>query len=1315
MSNLKEKWPTPLTPEKPAAGKEKDTSSTPLSFDIESLKSQVERWLFQQSLLKSALENVEKMDESQKPFYIGILLYWLNKKWISMEIVWWKVKLISWKQNISENLKIAWNAETKSYESLFNNYISEWKISIDHIKKAILYKSSWLRSYLFEKPAWQKTSLTEYVVSLLGRYKNLTFNDDQWKPIDVSTPEWVQKLKWVITWMTAEKYKEFRALIKEKIVNTDPSDRDFLLSYFDDVRDGGKNMGENAIEEYRKNSKSIWAELVDWLSTLDDDTLFAMWIKNPQERTNLENMLKNDPFWLVWEMFSNQNGLLVWFILWILWFIFWKDWRKLMTALWLFWAWVVWATGWLSYVLWSEVDNPWRNSYITRPTHNMFADRVFGEVPSSLDQEKLRTIYDNLLSNDKFLSSSSINLKIFDAWTPVSEQEKYFKSIWITDFNDETKEYYKHIFANILKQRQELIWEPSQVRTMKGYFEAKTNSWTDNTQNSNAQAPVVAWQKPGEWAKDTKEVNRFKMVWYIENWKYHIIWPDWKEKLVSFSDITPEFRQHLEKFQSAWKMTDNLLLILRALEKKNPWDDNCKKISTELETRLKKLDISSSLDVGTLLAFIAESWNKLWLKFQLSDDVKVFDYVRSLDYWVARSELVEKLFDWTWITEEDLRAFIENPYTVHTKIQQLVWPKVYIELWKEVEALKSKANIYFWESRSMFISQVMSKNNVSRAEAERIVDSEYKDMVIWAFVNNSAKDRILEAFVEKDKNTGKWFWYDWNNDLMKMYWNIAWVWLLKFSDKSESYLKEAFIIFWTELIALWAWAVTLWAWTVAVNAAVWWTRWSRLLGSAYRLSEAANAWNKLAKLGRFWAMSVLEWSAFYGWYGLTQKYINWQEMSLSWLWESIAFAWAFRALSAIPWFKLIEWVPLSQQKMRLIAPLPVYWLTLSWVSWWIDSIHFENWITFEPWEWTAEMFIQAFIMATFFRWVQWLNFKIKSGRVEATTTWWAWNNNSQSGPTPTPAWWSWNNPTPQPTPPRWPSTLSRAEIKAWERFISQKIDSIKPWESANIGWLDVKNTWTTRWVWKYIYDVKLSDWTIKTWTKEEILQHLNAEAAFNQIRQAWNFKWIISDNAIGKSYNVKWHNVKFNSDWTVRVEKPSASGWRDVLTWQALDDFVHNNFWDILKKVWVDIQKIPNPKVEEIKWSIKSWVSKLEGRSEKTWYDSLSSKIPAPLRYLISDILRPWRSVSQILDSIANTPWFKHKAWEILKVLTLWERSPEFNKLWIYARLAFNAWVAWWVAKFIEGDDLWPEEFIDAVLYNVFWLAWYFGDRLEQN
>lgn len=1216
---------------------------------LEELRKEIKENWMSINLVKRILENINEIPNENKPFILWGIFSWLNQKWISILWVDWNGKIIlkEWKEGIKKDPNIASREDVLRYSNLLNSA----NISASDINKALLYRTNSVDEYIDEKLDW-KLSTSEYVQRLMEKYK---FSFD-----------WIL-VKDMTIWSEND-LKSLKQKISEKVTDNQ-ADKEFLLTYFDDkFYRKWKSNSENDINDYKNISDKNQKKLLDELSNLTPEQKFAVWIKDSNNASQIAKEWTKDPIWTLQKNINADNFLLA-IIFWAIWAIFWwKKWFWIWALLW-FWIWA-WGLAFAGEAFnKSKKDkSTWEQSNESSETKTEIYGKInFNNISDDTKKLELQRIWWDLSKNDNFLKAPTTVLSIFES-NPAKtfdEIKTTLEGYWIK-LTSENKDYYETIFAEILKQRKAAwIWAPVWNETIEKYLTRSSGT---------TEAAVTVWvASENIW-------ERFQVSGYSENGRNYIIGQDGNPKLIEYSQLSPEFQKQIERLNTSGKVVNNFLMILTTLSKKEPKFNS---YIAQLQEKIEKIDISKKDDIENLLKWIYESKDNIntslnngsdaqthpWtLNIDLSKDEEVLQLIRKIDSESAKQHLIEKLFSLTSVSDDELNNFITNPSWDHTKIQSLLWNDAYIRFSIEISEKKSQAEIYFIENRENFKKQIKEKNkNISDTEVDKILDEQYKPMITGSFIHSFAKDTLLETFLAK--NTEKnWLWeYNGDNELLKLYWDIVWVGWGNISDKSLDWWKEALLLIGTEIIAIWAWAVTLWVWFYAVNAAVWWARWYRWIKALQLWAEAG----KLARLWRWWTMSVIEWSSFYLWYGWAQSMIEWENMySKEWLMHSIAFAWAFRALRAIPWLQFKPDVALSEQKLKITSVLAADTAAL-WAIW----LGFDG-VLFEPGEWTAEHFIQAFAMAVMFRWMTHagekinLKFRRNGERVEM----------------------SWN-------PKEYFSKSAEESAQIFENSLLSTRNPLlksllpkKAWEEVKIWDKTIKKTTE----WKYEFN----------WTKydkiDDILPVLSKELTDAQIIAKISEWWTKNLN---KLFNwVVWKEIQIWDDifrfrvewWNKILEIKNWNWWAtksidDLSDWQA-QLLLDRILWSGIKEkiIWIAREKIENIKINNIISTTER--DTLIKRFWKWAWEKISKEF--------DDFMTKIPSKSDGKSHIYWAERFKEKwFWNAIAWLLIWFKEWTWKTMlwWVVTNEIWETYQAWWISERYEKYDIY-NDWIDTIL-----------------
>ncbi len=692
------------------------------------------------------------------------------------------------------------------------------------------------------------------------------------------------------------------------------------------------------------------------------------------------------------------------------------------------------------------------------------------------------------------------------------------------------------------------------------------------------------------------------VVWYSKNWANYIIWADWKEKLITYETLSPEYKKLLEKNKDLLLRIENFNLIAEAARQN--WNSN---LVNWLNKRLANLSVKT---LGEMDSYIQA--NAAWVN--LKSKASVLNYIRD-EIWNTNfvlNELSNELFNKnTKISEKEIQDFINNPSLEHKKIKSLAkWE--YKELVNDVIDKKAEAEKYFAEYKPTLQKQYPKLN-----------PEQLRELVISSFLNWFAKAKILEIQFESFKNIDKS-----KTPLAYLFSDITWAWTLKgssinISDSNKMWWKEALILVATEAAAIAVWAVTMWAWAYAVNAAVYWIRAVRWLNYMHRVWEAAKNGSKLAQVARWWAMSGVEWTWFWIWHSGAKSLIEWESMfSRKWLWESIAFAWAFRWLNWIYKLAKIDLkpnIPLNQQKIKLTSQLLADTTAFSALWLWFE------WKILEPGEWTAETILQAFMMAAVFKgaWISMEKIKFRRNweKVEAVK-----EEKVSSNETKT-----------EQTSSEWPKFSS----KEWREIIK---------EAKNIEANRVieGNEWKLSWEYS-IYNQRYQDlykkldneWILNNKLRWKEIKKLDREITKEILQKA-------------KSSADEWLKTKSK---TSENEKTTTENKTEINAnySKELDDL-------LLKRIW-----------EINKWETKDfWNFKV--CKEWNWEYTINWQSFKEKSDLINYIKKNSLSTPKERFEFVQKNFDMNIAKAMNKEIIIWDKTYRLTKDWIQEKWEFNSW-----------------------------------------
>lgn len=470
---------------------------------LEDLKKEIQEKGISFDMTKTLLDSLENIEPENRPFILWGIFSWLNHIWISISGIDQDGKIVLHPPKIPFKAEgnFATYEDTLKYNQLFNNYILSGKVSISDVTKWLLYRTSSVDDYIKEK-ADNSFSTPEYVQRLLKKYK-----------IHV---EW--NIKDISFWSGAEWKKQFEAFKKDIsfAISDNVADKEFLLTYFDDVYyRGGKSLSSDEITAYTQKSAENQKTVLREISRLNNEQKFALWIRDSNEAKELSRDITKDPIGFLKKNMTADNISLA-IIFWIIWAFLWgKKWFWIWAILW-FWVWA----GWLAFAQewWNKLgekkDQKWNKTPEQRvPTANPKENHLSSKVTFTKETDpakkwELEKIWWELSQNDAFLKAPTSILSIFES-TPTKTFEEIKAALgayWIK-LTNENKEYYKIIFAEIIKQRKSVIWEAKEKETIQEYLER-----TSKIETAVATWVVAWWASKSWWDSWNEKINLSKDV-----------------------------------------------------------------------------------------------------------------------------------------------------------------------------------------------------------------------------------------------------------------------------------------------------------------------------------------------------------------------------------------------------------------------------------------------------------------------------------------------------------------------------------------------------------------------------------------------------------------------------------------------------------------------------------------------------------------------------------------------------------------------------------------------------------------------------------
>lgn len=511
------------------------------NLQLETLKREIESGNMSLEMIKGYIEGLEDTDPKNKPFILWGIFSWLNQMWISLESIWnGKIVLTPWKQWIRERQYIASRDKTKQIETLLNNGMWTYFTPAD-LQKALLYRThDSIQTYLASKFEGQESSTSEYALFLLEKYKisvQIDPNLSETEKRALEEKKWTKAYFEKINFENENAYKRFIATIKS-VITDNQAEKEFLVWFFDDLYyHQWNNINDRSIEQYKQTQQHNQAYLFRELNSLSQEQKYALWIRSENQTEEAARRWSNNPLEAV--KYSIENGgLHLWVILWIVWAIFfWKKWFFwwLLAWIWLVWGGISLASEGLKSFwennFWKQDPASLKANPSQKPSEQQssyFSKINFSSETNSQKRAELQRIWWDLSKNDNFLKAPTTVLSIFESTPPKSFEQiqNELTTYWIK-LTSENKNYYATIFAEIVKQRAEYIWEPKKDETIEAYLTRSSGS---------TEAAVTT---PVETDSDTwiAELEQLRLQWYTDLY----ILSRWIELGYTFTKTLPDW------------------------------------------------------------------------------------------------------------------------------------------------------------------------------------------------------------------------------------------------------------------------------------------------------------------------------------------------------------------------------------------------------------------------------------------------------------------------------------------------------------------------------------------------------------------------------------------------------------------------------------------------------------------------------------------------------------------------------------------------------------------------------------------------------
>lgn len=487
---------------------------------FELVKEQISRKNFNLDFTKDLISSIEfkEIPKENKPYIIWMILSWLNQEFISIKSLTNSWFALEWTNNNSK--------QAQEFEEYLNKLLNDWVFSVEEVRKWLLFRTTWIDDLLKDKLWKNKTDEELKKLNPKDLFQNLL--QKYWIIIDGLDK---------ISTLSIEEYNICKQAIYKNVEDS-AADRDFLLSYIDDLYlNEWKWFSKwNLVLEYKQTTSKQLDYIQDAVTNIDEETKVKLWLNSTNWVENFLQKVKTNP----WEMIQTHQNNIAWLLIWWLLAFLWFRGRWILSKL-------VWLTWWLLVAwsipgFWDLLIDKWSDlikSYSNK-NNEWIKSKLYDNIPDlKFNEIKLQNIYDDLKSNDVFLSKDIKLLYIFE-----NEKTKHdpnaiineLKKVFWDGVNTDNYLIYKDVFKEIIIQHKLQNWiDPVDANsniTIWKYLNTRSNSWLGII--PSAQAWSLEWlnveaqtpetpkaTNPEVWQENTifneKEKNNLILYFWIDS------------------------------------------------------------------------------------------------------------------------------------------------------------------------------------------------------------------------------------------------------------------------------------------------------------------------------------------------------------------------------------------------------------------------------------------------------------------------------------------------------------------------------------------------------------------------------------------------------------------------------------------------------------------------------------------------------------------------------------------------------------------------------------------------------------------------------
>ncbi|MBW7954388.1 hypothetical protein H3C61_01105 [Candidatus Gracilibacteria bacterium] len=288
--------------------------------NLDKLKKELENGKVTPEFIRSFLEVLPKLDQSNKAFILGGVFSSLNKMGISIkEIKNGQISLQRPKNMLidGENQK-ATDDEIVNFENLLNSGLRNQNFTLNDLQNSLLARTLPSMDKFKQNSLDKSLSTTDYAIYLHKKY-NISFQKIDGSDDNKSkTKEYFSQ----IHFEDENKYKQFKATIGNAI-KENQAEKEFLLSFYDNLYyNKGENIDDNSFESILKTGKENEVQIFQELNQLSTDEKLALGIHSKNTQEEMARKWTNNPIEAITDSIKN-GGLHLGLIFGIIGAIFW--------------------------------------------------------------------------------------------------------------------------------------------------------------------------------------------------------------------------------------------------------------------------------------------------------------------------------------------------------------------------------------------------------------------------------------------------------------------------------------------------------------------------------------------------------------------------------------------------------------------------------------------------------------------------------------------------------------------------------------------------------------------------------------------------------------------------------------------------------------------------------------------------------------------------------------------------------------------------------------------------------------------------------